>query len=69
MEDGSHVLQIMLQSSFCVFGSVAIAIKIGILKNLPNLKLEVFGSWSYEVLLADVVWRFPVTVYNMLEIV
>jgi len=39
MEDRSHVLQIMLQSSFCAFISVAIAVKIGILKNFPNFRI------------------------------
>ena len=73
MEERSCFVQIMVQSSLCTFSSgfnlVGLAIKNNFKKSLKILELAGLGSWSYEVLPADVVWRFPIAVYNMLEII
>jgi len=44
-------------------------LKLNFKKSLKIIELADGGGWYYEVLLADFVWRFPISVYNMLEII
>ena len=51
------------------FVAIAIKIKSQNLKIFYILKLAGVGSWFYEVILAEVLSRFPIKVYNRLEII
>jgi len=65
MEEGSRLLQIMLQSSFCILSSglksVAKLLRLKLeFKYLLNFRIDRCRYWFYEVLLAEVVRTFHI---------